>query len=138
MDKSKQELTVRSVNAQSNGTTTANGSVTDATGYEAAIAYLAIGAISSTGTVTLKLQHGNESDGSDMADITGASASLTDADDSKLAIVEKVGLTKRYVRPVVVRETSGSVIDSCVLRLNHPKKVPVTQDSTVASHVVVN
>lgn len=120
----------RCSNAVAAGQTTVNGSILDMTGYNRVAFVLALGAISATGTPSLKIQHGDDSGLSDAADVSGSSVAYTASDDNKLAVAELAFPTKRYVRAVVTRPTADAVIDS-LIGIQHDARVePTTHDSS--------
>lgn len=132
MTEAKNVLYTRVLNAVAAGTgDTQAGTAVDMTNYDRVRFVVAIGAITSTGTATVKAQAGAASDGSDAADITGASVAYTDADDNKIAIVEVERPQSRYVRVVVVRATANVVIDGAVAIQAAGRNMPVTQGATV-------
>lgn len=99
--------------------TDTNGNVVDTQGYEAGVMLLRLGAYTD-GTYTLKVQEGDEINGSDMADIPaeriiGTASALAAANNhDKLGFIAN----KQYVRAVVTSAstTSGAlVLAQCVL-----------------------
>lgn len=100
-DTGSEVKTVRALSPQSDsGGSAVDGVVIDRRGYDSAVATFITGAISGTPTATsiaVKVQHGDESDGSDMADFSGATATVTAAN-----TVAEINLVlrgaKRYVR----------------------------------------
>jgi hypothetical protein len=93
-----------------------NGIIIDRFGYLSAITNVGVGAASGTPTaqsITYKLQHGDASNGSDMADVAStnvlkASVALTADSSSSNASYDLTGL-KRYIRLVTtVAFTDGS------------------------------
>jgi len=100
-------------------------------GFDAVTFIASIGAIVSTGTVTLKAQQSD--DDSSFADLEGTAVAYTDADDNKLAVLEITSPRERYVRPVVVTATANGTID-CVLAIQTSADAePITNGSTVVS-----
>lgn len=93
--------TVRALSPQSDsGGSAKNGVVVDRLGFKSLVASVITGAVSGTPTatsMTIKVQHGSASDGSDMADVSGAAATITAADSVAEINVNCRGL-KRYVR----------------------------------------
>lgn len=82
-----------------------NGSVVDTLGFDSAVAVISTGATDFTSgdeTYTIKLQEGAAANLSDAADITGATATITVANQQKKIALN--GLTtarKRYLRAVL-------------------------------------
>jgi len=112
---------------------TTNCTVVDMAGYDAVEFITAVGAITATGTLNVKLQQGAESDLSDAADLEGSNQAYTDADDNKIMIHDLVRPQERYVRVVLIRATANVVIDGVFARKYRAKSKPTTQSS---SHVV--
>ena len=86
-----------------------NGSVIDMSGFEGAIFTAKIGTADAGNG--LKIQTGDESDGSDMADLEGAEV-FSDGTSTTLILDVSKAYQKRYLRAVVVRgaaTTIGSV-----------------------------
>ena len=85
--------------------------------------------------VDLKAQEGDESDGSDAADITGAwitQVTATDDDKGAILAVHKTDITKRYVRVVLVVGNGTLGADTCVWARKVGTDVqPTAKDATV-------
>ena len=121
------------------GQGTSNGTGVDMTGYHRVIFVAALGAITATGTVTLKAQQSSDDGVADAyADLDGASVAADDQDGDKLLILEIPHPRKRYVRPVLVRAVANAVIDGIVAIQGEPMNAPVTQPATVAASAVVH
>ena len=118
-------------NAVAAGQATTNCTSVDMKGFQAVTFIVAIGAITSTGTVTVKAQQ--STDNSAFADLEGTAIAYTDADDNKLAVLEITSPQERYVRPVVITATANGVIDSVVAVQTGSKTEPVTHSTTVLS-----
>lgn len=120
-------------------TTAVNGAVIDTAGCES-VRFLAIfGDVTATSVLTLKAQTGDESDGSDAADVTGCAtdpftAGASDAD-SKILSLDAIKPTKRYVRPVVTRTTANAVVTAIVAELYGYRKTPPGGGDVIASKV---
>lgn len=127
----------RLINGAVAGTGTTNGDVLDTQGFDTVTFVAPLGAIDATGTVTLKIQQGDESDGSDMADLSGATASADASDDNKLLCVEIYRPRERYLRPVLTRGVANSVIDGAIAILRDPQDIPVTRSSDEADYTIV-
>lgn len=128
--------TCRCSNAAAAGTSAINGTVLDMTGYDAVRGIALLGTLTSTQVTKLKAQQGDASDGSDMADISGAvTPAAADADSNKILIldVNRESITKQYVRFVVVRGTANAVLDGLIADRYQCRTLPQTQsDSTVS------
>lgn len=115
------------------GQTTLDSDVVDLLGFNGVTFLALLGDVSATSVLTLKLQHGDLANGSDMAD-TEASCTFTagasDAD-SKVMAVEGFDPTKRYARARLTRGTADAVVGGIISIRHHPKTAPVTQGATV-------
>lgn len=99
------------VDAAAEGQSLVTGNTIDAAGYESVAFLIQLGTISAGGTVEIKVQAGDQSNGSDMADVPGAVVELTDADAGKgVWSAELHRPTKRYVRAVITRGTANSAV----------------------------
>lgn len=104
------------------------------------VVFLAIlGDVTATSVLTLTLQTGDASDGSDAED-TGIIATFTagasDAD-SKILAVEGSGPTKKYCRAKLTRTTADAVVGGIVAIQTNPRgHVPITQHATVIDHAI--
>lgn len=100
-DTGSEVKTVRALSPQSDsGGSAVNGVVVDRLGFDSLVATVITGAISGTPTTTamaIKVQHGAASDGSDAADVSGATGAITAADSVAQVDVDCRAL-KRYVR----------------------------------------
>ena len=134
LNPSREVLATRVVNATAAGTTAVNGTVLDMANWEGVMFVASFGALTATQVTKLKIQQGLLADGSDMADLEGsATAALADGDGNKMLIAEVYQPRERYVRCVVVRGTANAVVDSVVAYQYGPRKIPVTQSSTVSA-----
>lgn len=122
----------RPLNAVAAGTTTQNGSsvnLEDATG----VVFVALlGTITAGAVTSLKAQQSSDDGNSDdWTDIEGSAVTIADDQDNKVAILEVLNPTKKYVRPVLVRGTQNAVIDGVIAIKLNPRKAPPTQPATV-------
>ncbi len=127
---------VRVSNAVAAGTSAANGTAVDMSGYEGVIFLVAFGAIVSGAVTSVKAQQGAASDGSDGADLEGSGVTVADTDDNKIVALDiyrpRQSLGK-YVRPVVSRATQNATIDSITAILYNGRNKPVALDSTLVA-----
>ena len=114
------------------GTTDINGDVVDMANFEEVTFEVAFGAIVSGAVTSVKAQQGQQSDGSDMADLAGTGITVADTDDDKLVRLTIVKPQERYVRCVVDRGTQNAVVGSAAAIKSRPRKMPVTQHADVA------
>lgn len=116
------------------GQTTLTSDVIDMKGYDGVTFLALLGDVANTSVLTLQAQHGDQADGSDMANLSGVAAAhtadATDADNNMLA-VEVFRPTKRYVRVTLSRGTADAAVDGIIAIQSEPNEAPVTQDSSV-------
>lgn len=121
------------------GTTDINGNVIDMAGYEAVLAIVATGAATDTGTLIVKGQTGDASDGSDMTDITGAATAVVTESggnlDNKYVCLEVVKPLKRYFRIVIDRGVANIVIEHATYIRHGATRTPTPLGTVVASKV---
>ncbi|MEI8375356.1 MAG: hypothetical protein WCJ35_21255 [Planctomycetota bacterium] len=124
----------RCINGVVAGQATTTGTAIDMKGYSSVTFYCLIGAIASTGTVTLKAQQSSDDAATDAyADLLGTAIAYTDADDNKVAILEIVNPQKRYIKPILITATANGVIDGVIAVQTKAKLEPVTHSTTVLS-----
>jgi hypothetical protein len=119
-------------------TANTDGGVVDTMGYDNLQAVIAAGAIDTTDTdetYAVKLQEGAEDDGSDMADVTGASVTITESNQIKTIGVNGLGTgdRKRYVRLVLtVGGTTPSIALAGLFNLGRAAQNPaIVPDAVV-------
>jgi hypothetical protein len=128
----------RAINAVAAGTSSQNGNTIDTLGYDSVCFIVAFGALTATQVTSIKVQQGDQSDASDMADISGAATgNMADADGNKLLCVEVYRPSKRYVRVVVVRGTANAVIDGGIALLYRAAQLPPALHSTMSLAPVI-
>lgn len=127
---------VRVSNAVAAGTTAANGTAVDMTGFESVLFLVAFGAIVTGAVTSVKAQQGAASDGSDGVDLEGTGVTVADDQDNKIVALEvyrpRPGYGK-YVRPVVSRGTQNATIDSITAILFNGRLKPQALDATLVS-----
>jgi hypothetical protein len=134
---SKETKVVRVSNAVAAGTTVVNCTHVDTSGFENVTFLAAFGVIVAGAVTSVKAQQGDAADDSDMADIDGAAADVADDADNKVAVLEVVRPTKKFVRLVISRATQNATIDDVEAILTGGRKLPVVPDSTVSSTTTV-
>ncbi len=114
-----------SVSAGKNDTVTSTA--IDTIDFGAALFRVTFGAIVSGGTGTVKLQHSSDNGSSDaFADIAGSGYAYTDADATKMVLIDVDRPTKRYIQVVVVRNNDqNATIDSIDATLYQPTYTPI-------------
>ncbi len=118
------------------GTSAINGTTLDVQGFEGIIAYVRFGAIVAGAVTSVKIQHGDASDLSDAADITGSSVTVADTDDEKAVVINLHRPLKRYVRVVVSRGTQNATVSEAHYQLYDARKAPTTHDTSVTAVLV--
>lgn len=112
-----------------------DGSLLDTFGYDAVEFVGLVGALTSTNVTTFKIRGGDLANGSDLADLTGASVAFTDADDNKCARINLMDLQHRYLKPRFTRATANAVLDGVIAILYKGKNRPASEDSTCVGAV---
>lgn len=122
-------------NAAAAGQTDVTTDSIDMQGFNTAAFVASIGSIDASGTVDMHVE--GSDDDSSWSNLTGASITqMGDTDDNQLAIVEVPFPRHRYLRAVVERGTSDSVVDSIVAIQGLADNTPVTHDSSTVADVV--
>lgn len=94
-----------------------------------------LGAIVSTGTVTIKAQGSDTDVDGDYVDLEGASFASADDQDSKLHLLEVVRPKYKFTRLYIDLGTANTTIDLVIAMVgNYPRTLPVTQPATVSSY----
>lgn len=119
-------------------TATTTGSVVDLSGYESAMAVIGVGAVAAadaTNYVTFKVQVGDESDGSDMADATmyavKTSAGATwdrlinaTTEENQVYLIGFKTLGKKYARVVGTETLTTTAIYGATIVMGNPWRAP--------------
>lgn len=129
----KNTKTIRAKNAVSAGQTTQTATFSRA-GFDSALITVLFGALTSTTAPVITAKSGAASNGSDATAITGATVSVADTDDNKVALVDVHGCIPdgdEYITVEVTRPTADAVLDGIVALLYNPRTMPTTQDTTV-------
>lgn len=122
---------------------TQNGNTIDTQDAESIAFAVQFGAITAGAVTTLKVQAGSASDGSDMADVAGASVSVPVSASDKVVWAPEIHRpTKRYLRVCVTRATANAVIAGGVALLGRqgvePPAATSTQGGTTPPPVLVS
>lgn len=111
-----------------------NGLVIDRLGFEDAKVHLKVGAATGTPTtqgVSLKMQTGDASDGSDMVDVTGDTIAALTADNAEGRLNVDLSGYKRYLRAVATVTftggTSPAIPVAVTVALGNAKQIPVSE-----------
>ena len=128
---------VISIEAQSlaEDAVTLTGSLVDRAGFEGAVAEFNIGSLAAGvtgGSVTCKIYHGEESDGSDLADSEQSVTYTFEAGKKAIKRILYAGI-KRYIACYIDNSFTGgdagtnTAIVAGNIMLTHPREAPVTQ-----------
>lgn len=103
---------VKIVPGSTPGSAAGNGTVIDRLNYRTALIGLAAGTIAASSSITARIQHGDKTDGTDMADFkpdgTVVSTSLSTSDTNASVSVDLTG-AKKYIR--LVTASTGTAPD---------------------------
>jgi len=115
------------------------GEIVDTAGFDAACFIYKLGTVTDGAAVTLKIYQGTDATVSDVAELSGASASIatTATDSEQFLIVDVIKPRERYLRPTIVTATQNVEIDSAICILYNPDVAPVTQPATIDVNTVV-
>lgn len=122
------------IEAASRTAASTNGDVVDTQQFQEMLVTLNLGVIAGAGTVQIKMQEGDEADGSDQADLAVAAASpvYVAADDQKQYVGRvALGQRKRYMRPVLLQDGVQASVVGVSVTLLGAVTLPVTQDNDV-------
>ncbi len=100
------------------GQTLLEGSIIDMSSFNAVLAHIRLGAIVATGTIELKLEHGDASDLADAADVKDSAVDIVAADAEEIVDIDMVVPTKRYVRLVATRAVANSTLTAEYIQYN--------------------
>jgi hypothetical protein len=116
-------------------TATTNGAVIDTAGYNRCVVIVSAGAISSAGTIDVKVQEDDAVGFASPADISGAAITqLGDTDDNKV-VVGEINLSERqqFLRAVITRDgVANSACAVLVVLYSSNDHHPVTTSSSAA------
>jgi predicted transcriptional regulator len=101
--------------------------------FEGALFLCVLGTLTSTGTVTCKLQQSSDDAASDAySDIEGTSVVNTgDTATTKILAIDIKNPGKRYLKLLATRATANCAIDAMIVIKYGPKLAPVTQSADV-------
>jgi hypothetical protein len=108
---------------------TQTGDIIDTFGWESIAFGVSFGALTAGAVTGLKVQYGNQANGSDMADVAGSPISIPQATGSNQVwwSAEIYRPTKRYLRVAVVRATANAVINAAMVMMFRSLIGPPTQ-----------
>ncbi len=120
------------------GSDTQTSSTIDAAGFDSVMVVADLDLVVDAAVLTLRVQDGAVSNGSDAANITGASAVLTASTSSNTSIVVDVQkFQARYITATLQRATQNATIDCITAYLYNAKGQPVTQPATISASTEV-
>lgn len=112
------------------GTSDLTSDVVDMQGYDTATFLWSVGAITSGAVTSLNI-YGHTANAASGALITGATVTIADTDDDKVAVCEVTNPTKRYIYAVLDRGTQNAVSDGCICILSNGKGKPATHGTGI-------
>lgn len=112
---------------QATGTTTVSSTTVDLAGFDSVEFVTKLGAIDATSVVTVKVQQGALSDGSDASDLKDTAIKPADTDDDKLVVHDIHRPEKQFLRVQILRATANAEVDSVTARLYNARTKPTTQ-----------
>lgn len=120
------------VNQVAGTSDTITSDAVDTAGCEGVCFLVTLGAITSTGTATCKLQQSSDNDADGYSDIEGSSkANSGDSATTKQIVIEIKNPQKRYLKLLVTRAVANVVVDSITALKFGNKKLPITDDASV-------
>lgn len=126
-----QEIKIVKVKAASAaGQTDIESDIVDTQDYEGVMFFVTAGTIDSSGEQSLKIEHGDESDLSDAADVAGSSVAIADDDDGQVFVTDYYDVDKRYCRATITRATADSAFGEIYALLYGAKIKPVSNNVT--------
>jgi hypothetical protein len=131
-------LTIRAHAPVAAGSTNVTDStVIDMQDYEGVRFIIGFGAITSGAATSIAVQQAVAKSSATAltsgADLLGSGITVADDDDNKLVITDILKPRERYVQVHILRATQNAVVDLVIAEVYGAKKLPVTQDTTVAS-----
>jgi len=122
----------RVMDAVAAGKAANSGDILDMSGFEGVVFVCALGAVTDDSVVTMKAQQDDVNASGGMADLTGATVTLTGSTDSnQCLLLDLYRPTKRYVRPVVTTATENAAIDGVIAIQYGARYLPVTQSDGI-------
>lgn len=113
--------------ASAAGTTAINSDPVDCLGYRNVAFITTVGAITTGGTQSIKLEHDDASGMGTVADVSGKSITIADDDDNQSFLLS-YPVAKRYVRATITRADQNSAFGEIYALLYNAEKLPITND----------
>lgn len=127
-----ESVKVTNAAAYASGTADVNGSTLDMAGFDGVLMMVHFAAIATGATTSIKAQGGDESDASDMADLTGTRVSIADSEDNESRYIDLFQPRTRYVRLVIDKDGSNAVGASATYLQYRAKSAPTSHASGVS------
>ena len=108
------------------GSADRDGATLDTGGFESVALVVQFATIAAGATTSIKAQQGEQSDGSDMADLEGTAISVAADDDNQIFIIDLVKPQERYIRLVVDKDGANATAESAIYMLYGPRVKPTT------------
>lgn len=115
------------------GSSNLTGEIIDTAGYEWIRIITGFGTITAGAVTSTKVQQNTANSASGMADLEGSAITVADTDDNKIVITEIFRPRERYICPLILRATQNAVIDFQLVEMGGSRKLPITDDATVAT-----
>lgn len=115
--------------ASAAGTTAVESDIVDLMDYDGVIFLTTVGAITTGGVQSIKVEDGDDSALSDAADVTGLAITIADDDDNQSMVLD-YAKKKRYARANISRATQNSAFGEVYAILYGAKTKPVTNTVT--------
>jgi hypothetical protein len=118
------------------GQTAITSSAIDTAGYDGLRLLVLIGAITTAGVQSIKLQYSDDDAATDAySDVLGSSVTIADDADNTHIYIDVYRPLKRYVKAVITRATQDSTFGGVIAELYNASKLPVTQTATGETHI---
>jgi hypothetical protein len=120
------------------GTTTITGTVVDTAGCAGVLFVVTMGAILAGATTALKVQQGQQADGSDAADLAGTGQTIADTDDERVFYVDVRRPRERYLRLVVTRGVANATVAGALAVKYGLSRLPASQGAGVSGELHIS
>ena len=99
----------------------------DRSGFDSVLFLCVFGTITGGALTSIKVQQSEDDGATDAySDLAGSSITVADTDDDKVAMVEVVGSSKKWLRLYIDRGAANAVVDSVLAISSFPHALPVT------------
>ena len=123
----------RVMNGVAAGQAANTGTEVDMQGYDSVLFIGCFGAITATGTITMKAQQDTATGMATAADLLGTAVAMDSDDDNRMLLLNLFRPRERFVRVIVTTATANGVIDSVVAIKYNARSLPITQGTDVAA-----